>query len=84
MNEPTPPYPERPHLIDPKNGLDACLDLFIADGQDCCDRPAASRFLCRTPDRCPSGLIACPGLVDLSARLGSIESELKPPRSPVV
>jgi dihydroorotase len=38
-------------LIDPKNGLDACLDLFIADGRIAAIGQPPDRFLCRTPDR---------------------------------
>ena len=62
-------------LIDPKNGLDACLDLFIANGRIAAiGQPPAGFPAARQIDA--EGLIACPGLVDLSARLGSIEPEL--------
>ncbi|MEF8714174.1 MAG: dihydroorotase [Accumulibacter sp.] len=74
MNE-QPLHIRNAHLIDPKNGLDACLDLFIADGRIAAiGRPPAGFSAARQIDA--QGLIACPGLVDLSARLGSIESEL--------
>ena len=62
-------------LIDPKNGIDAQLDLFIADG--------CIAAIGQTPDGWgtsrtidASGQIVCPGLVDLSTRLPAIESEL--------
>lgn len=66
------------HLIDPKNGVDRPCDLFIADGcvigvmppDQTLDGFAATRSIDA------SGKIVCPGLVDLSARLGGIENEL--------
>jgi dihydroorotase len=62
-------------LIDPANGLDAELDLFIGDGRIAAiGQPPTGFSAERTIDA--SGLIACPGLVDLSARLGGIEPEL--------
>ncbi|MBZ0092836.1 MAG: dihydroorotase [Sulfuricellaceae bacterium] len=55
-------------LIDPKNGIDAQLDVFIAAGKIVAVGPAPAGFQAnRTLDA--SGLIVCPGLVDLSARL---------------
>ena len=65
-------------LIDPANGLDAELDLFIGDGRIAAiGQPPTGFSAERTIDA--SGLIACPGLVDLSARLGGIEPELTAP-----
>ena len=62
-------------LIDPKNSLDARLDLFIADGLVAgIGLPPTGFAAARSIDA--SGLIACPGLVDLSSRLGGIEPEL--------
>lgn len=62
-------------LIDPESGLDALLDLFIADGRIAAiGQPPAGFSAERSIDA--TGLIVCPGLVDLSARLGSIEPEL--------
>ena len=62
-------------LIDPKNSLDARLDLFIADGLVAgIGQPPTGFAAARSIDA--SGLIACPGLVDLSSRLGGIEPEL--------
>ena len=63
-------------LIDPACGLDQQLDLFVADGRIAAiGQPPAGFSADRQIDA--SGLIVCPGLVDLSARLGGIESELK-------
>jgi len=62
-------------LIDPRNGVDEQLDLFIADGRIAAiGRPATDFAAQRTIDA--AGMIVCPGLVDLSARLGGIEPEL--------
>ena len=62
-------------LIDPKISLDAHLDLFIADGLVAgIGLPPTGFAAERSIDA--SGLIACPGLVDLSSRLGGIEPEL--------
>jgi len=62
-------------LIDPKISLDAHLDLFIADGLVAgIGQPPTGFAAERSIDA--SGLIACPGLVDLSSRLGGIEPEL--------
>jgi dihydroorotase len=62
-------------LIDPRNGIDQRADVFIAEGKVCAvgKRPddfAATREIDAT-DR-----IVCPGLVDLSARLPALDSEL--------
>lgn len=63
-------------LIDPAGGLDQQLDLFVADGRIAAiGQPPAGFSADRQIDA--SGLIVCPGLVDLSARLGGIESELQ-------
>ncbi|WP_291994878.1 dihydroorotase [Candidatus Accumulibacter sp. ACC003] len=62
-------------LIDPASGLDARLDVFIADGRIAAIGQPPAGF---SAERCidATGLIVCPGLVDLSTRLGSIEPEL--------
>jgi dihydroorotase len=62
-------------LIDPKNGTDSALDVFIADGRVATIGQAPAGF---TADQVidASRQIVCPGLVDLSARLAGIESEL--------
>jgi dihydroorotase len=62
-------------LIDPKSGTDSALDVFIADGRVAAIGQAPAGF---TADQVidASRQIVCPGLVDLSARLAGIESEL--------
>ena len=55
-------------LIDPKNGIDAVRDLYIAAGKIVAAGAQPNGFTAnRTIDA--SGKIVCPGLVDLSARL---------------
>jgi len=55
-------------LVDPANGIDAECDLHIADGYVAAAGPAPTGFRAdRTLDA--RGLIVCPGLVDLCARL---------------
>jgi dihydroorotase len=62
-------------LIDPRNGLDEPLDLFVSDARIAAiGQPPAGFSADRSIDA--SGLIVCPGLVDLSTRLGGIEPEL--------
>lgn len=62
-------------LIDPKHGLDQNADLFIADGKVAGIGQAPAGFTAdRTIDA--TGRVVCPGLVDLGARLNSIEAEL--------
>ncbi len=55
-------------LIDPKNGIDAVMDVFIAAGKVVAIGSAPNNFQAnRVIDA--EGLVICPGLVDLSARL---------------
>ncbi len=55
-------------LLDPANGIDTESDLHIADGRVVAVGPAPTGFRAdRTLDA--RGLIVCPGLVDLCARL---------------
>ena len=55
-------------LIDPKNQIDAQQDVFIAAGKVVAIGDAPSDFhAARVIDA--SGLVVCPGLIDLSARL---------------
>lgn len=62
-------------LIDPASGLDSRLDLFVGDGRIATiGQPPAGFAADRRIDA--AGLIVCPGLVDLSTRLGGIEPEL--------
>lgn len=65
-------------LIDPQNGVDDLLDLFIVDGRVRGFAPHNQTPQDFTAERTidASGQIVCPGLVDLSSRLGNIESEL--------
>ena len=59
MNE-QPLHIRNVHLIDPKNGLDACLDLFLADGRVAAIGPPPAGFSAeRRIDA--TGLIVCPG-----------------------
>lgn len=71
-------------LIDPRNGIDARKDLFIAAGRIVATGEVPDGFAAnRVIDA--SGLIVCPGLVDLSARLrepgfeymATLESEMQ-------
>lgn len=71
-------------LIDPRNGIDAPLDVFIAAGKIAAVGAAPKGFAAnRTIDA--SGMIVCPGLVDLAARLrepgfeymATLESEME-------
>lgn len=71
-------------LVDPKNKIDAQQDLYIADGKIVGVGKTPDGF---TTDQTidATGLIVCPGLVDLSARLrepgyeykATLESELR-------
>jgi dihydroorotase len=55
-------------LIDPKNGIDAMMDVFIAAGKIVATGSVPHNFQAnRVIDA--EGLVVCPGLVDLSARL---------------
>jgi len=62
-------------VIDPKNGVDRNTSLFIADGKIAAldDTPAGFAAE-QTIDA--TGCVVCPGLIDLGARLNSIEAEL--------
>lgn len=71
-------------LIDPKNGVDARQDLFIADGKIAAlGKPPMGFRAARTLEA--SNLVVCPGLIDLSARLrepgfeykATLESEMQ-------
>jgi dihydroorotase len=62
-------------LVDPANGVDARLDVFVAGGRVAAiGQPPPGFTAQRVIDA--GGMIVCPGLVDLSARLGAIEPEL--------
>ncbi len=55
-------------LIDPANGIDAFLDLHIAQGEVVAVGPAPAGF---SPDRVleADGQVVCPGIIDLCARV---------------
>ena len=63
-------------LIDPKNNIDAHLDLFITAGKIIAIGQMPTNFVAnQTIDA--SNLIVCPGLIDLSARLREPGDEYK-------
>ncbi|MBW7902067.1 MAG: dihydroorotase [Rhodocyclaceae bacterium] len=62
-------------LIDPKHGVDARLDLHLADGRVAAVGGAPDGFADAAVIDA-AGCVVCPGLVDLAARLPGLESEL--------
>lgn len=62
-------------LIDPKNGVDRVADVFIAAGKICAIGEAPDGFHAGRVIEASRGVV-CPGLVDLSARPSSLDSEL--------
>lgn len=63
------------HIIDPKNGVDRLASLYIAAGKIAAIGDAPAGFVAdKSIDA--SGYIVCPGLIDLGARLNSIQAEL--------
>ena len=66
---------ENGRVIDPKNGVDRQTTLYIADGKIAgLDTPPAGFVADQSLDA--KGCVVAPGLIDLSARLNSIEAEL--------
>ena len=71
-------------LVDPKSGVDAVQDIFIADGRICSIGEAPTNFQADSVIDA-KGLVVCPGLVDLSVRLrepgleykATLESEME-------
>ena len=62
-------------IIDPKNGVDRVASLYIADGRVAGIGAAPAGFVAgQTIDA--AGCVVCPGLIDLGARLNSIQAEL--------
>ena len=62
-------------VIDPKNGVDRSTSLYVADGKVAGLGEAPAGFVAdQTTDA--AGCVVCPGLIDLGARLNSIEAEL--------
>jgi dihydroorotase len=63
-------------VIDPKNGVDRSnATLYVSDGRVIGLGEAPARFVAAQSIDA-SGCIVCPGLIDLGARLNSIEAEL--------
>jgi len=62
-------------VIDPKNGVDRSTSLFVANGKVAGLGEAPAGF---SADQSidAAGCVVCPGLIDLGARLNSIEAEL--------
>jgi len=62
-------------VIDPKNGVDRSASLFVVDGKIAGLGEAPAGFVAaQTIDA--TDCVVCPGLIDLGARLNSIEAEL--------
>ena len=62
-------------VIDPKNGVDRSTSLYVVDGKVAGLGEAPAGFVA-TKTFHPAGCVVCPGLIDLGARLNSIEAEL--------
>ena len=72
-------------VVDPASNRDEVVSIFIADGHDRRARQGARRLQAPTRRIDAKGLVACPGLVDLCARLrepgfeykATLESEMR-------
>jgi len=62
-------------VIDPKNGIDRLASLYLADGRIAALGDAPAGFVAEQSVDA-TGCVVCPGLIDLGARLNSIEAEL--------
>ncbi len=62
-------------VVDPYNGTDRVASLFVADGRIAGLGEAPAGFTA-DQDIDAAGCVVCPGLIDLGARLNSIEAEL--------
>jgi len=62
-------------VIDPRNGVDRNISLFIAEGRVAALGEAPAGFAAGSIVDA-TGCVVCPGLVDLGARLNSIQAEL--------
>ena len=62
-------------IIDPKNGVDRSASLYIADGKVAGLGEVPAGFVAEQSIDA-AGCVVCPGLIDLGARLNSIEAEL--------
>lgn len=63
-------------LIDPHNGIDKNTDVYVANGCVAAFGQPPSGCFSSTRSIDAQGCIVAPGLVDLSARLGCVETEL--------
>nr|MBL8410958.1 dihydroorotase [Dechloromonas sp.] len=66
---------ENGRVIDPKHGVDRSASLYIADGKVAALGEAPAGFVAEQRIDA-SDCVVCPGLIDLGARLNSIEAEL--------
>ncbi len=66
---------ENGRVIDPKHGVDRSASLYIADGKVAALGEAPAGFVAEQHIDA-SDCVVCPGLIDLGARLNSIEAEL--------
>lgn len=66
---------ENGRVIDPKNGVDRSTALYVVDGKIAGLGDAPAGFTAEQSIDA-TGCIVCPGLIDLGARLNSIEAEL--------
>ena len=62
-------------IVDPRNGVDRNISLFIAEGRVAALGEAPAGFAAGSIVDA-AGCVVCPGLVDLGARLNSIQAEL--------
>ncbi len=62
-------------VIDPKNGVDRSCSLYVAEGRVAGLGEVPEGFVVEQSIDA-TGCIVCPGLIDLGARLNSIEAEL--------
>lgn len=63
-------------VIDPANGVDAVQDVYIVDGKIAALGQAPAGFTA-AQEMDASGLVVCPGIIDLSARLREPGNEYK-------
>ena len=76
MDEPTTISIRRGRIVDPANAIDAISDLHLADGRVLALGQAPAGFAARRVIDA-DGLVVCPGLVDLCARLRQPGQEQK-------
>jgi len=66
---------ENGRVIDPKHGVDRNVSLYLADGKVAAIGEAPAGFVAEQRIDA-TDCVVCPGLIDLGARLNSIEAEL--------